>query len=171
MTRLILPGHHLVMYPVPAFAHLAPEAEAPTVSPCPEAGTAAVERALHRGEGAWMPTLGERAGHTEEPRASVAAMVLIAATIMCFVLWGAVIVWVLVAPENLNADQRFLLPAVALTCAVTFFVYRLRRRAKQRRLDRIISGEPVPPSAWERDRRPPYRKWQVREPGGYTRGR
>ena len=94
---------------------------------------------------AWMPTLGERAGHTEEPRASVAAMVLIAATIMCFVLWGAVIVWVLVAPENLNADQRFLPPAVALTCAVAFFVYRLRRRAKQRRLERIISGEPAPP--------------------------
>lgn len=77
-------------------------------------------------------------------------MVLVAAIIMCLVLFGVVSVWVLVAPQNLNADERFFLPAIALTCAVTFFVYRRRRRAKQRRLDRIIIGEPAPPSAWER---------------------
>lgn len=77
-------------------------------------------------------------------------MVLIAAIIMCLVLFGAVFVWVLVAPENLNADQRFVPPAVALTCAVASFVYRTRSRARQRRLDRIIIGEPAPPGAWER---------------------
>lgn len=32
----------------------------------------------------------------------------------------AVFVWVLVAPENPNADQRFLPPGVALACAVAF---------------------------------------------------
>lgn len=77
-------------------------------------------------------------------------MVLIAAIIFCLVLWGAAFVWVLVIPENLNADQRAFIPVVALTCAVAFFVYRWRRRAKQRRLNRIISGEPAPPSAWDR---------------------
>ena len=59
-------------------------------------------------------------------------MVLIVAIIFCLVLWGggAAFVWVLVVPENLNADQRAFIPAVALTCAVAFFVYRWRRRAK-----------------------------------------
>ena len=77
-------------------------------------------------------------------------MALIATIITCLVLWGAVFGWFLVAPENLNADERFLAPTIAVTCAVAFFVYRWRRRAKQRRPDRIISGEPAPPSAWER---------------------
>lgn len=80
---------------------------------------------------------------------AVEAMFLIASDHNVPCSLGAVLVWVLVAPENLNADQRALPSAAALTCAVASFVYRLRRRAKQRRLDRIIIGEPAPPSAWE----------------------